>query len=121
MTGPVPVWSVVIERGGLMPADAAERERYKRVQAVMRLTFNLREHAPLEDLIDAQKRWRGSRTALAARYLRAYADRLDPTADLDEVDAAALLWRSSPDAAPVSLAPKPDPWGPVLRQLELAA
>ncbi|MFI7608484.1 hypothetical protein ACIBTV_25490 [Micromonospora sp. NPDC049366] len=115
----MPVWSAIITHGGLIPADAAERERYERVQAVMRLAFGLPERAPLEQLIDAQSRWRGNRAALAGRYLRAYAERLDPRADLDDIDRAALPWRGSLDEEPVLLAPKPDPWGPLLRQLEL--
>lgn len=118
---PVPVWALLLRRGGMVPVDAVERERYARVQAAMRAVFDVDEHAEEAELIDARnaRPLRGGPDRLAARYLREYADRLDPDADLDDVDRAALLWRSDADAPAVPLAPEPDPWGPVLDQLEL--
>jgi hypothetical protein len=115
------VWSALLNRGGMIPVDAVERERYARVQAALRVVFGVAEQAPEAELIEAReaKPWRGGPDRLAARYLQAYADRLDPGGDLDDADRAALLWRTDAAAPPVALAEEPDPWGEVLTQLEL--
>jgi hypothetical protein len=117
----VSVWSVLLRRGGFFPASELERERYARVQAAMRIVWGLDEHASEDELIDAREAnpFRGGPDRLAAQYLRAYADRLDPDGDLDDADRAALLWREHPDAPPISLDEAPDPWGGVLEQLAL--
>lgn len=117
---PVPVWSLLLRRGGMVPVDALERDRHARVQATLRVVFGVDEHAPEADLIDARQArpWHGGPDALAATYLRAYADRLDPHSDLDEADRAALLWRSDPDVPAIKLPEDPDPWGAVLDQIE---
>jgi len=117
---PVSVWSMLLNQGGMIPVGDLERERHARVQAALRLAFGVGEHAPEDKLIEARqaKPWRDGPDRLAAKYLQAYADRLDPDADLDDADRAALLWRGHPDAPAITLAVEPDPWGPVLHQLE---
>jgi hypothetical protein len=118
---PVSVWSMLLNRGGMIPVDDLERERHSRTQAALRAVFDLPEHASEPELIEAReaKPWRGGPDRLAAKYLTEYADRLDPDADLDDADRAALLWRTDPDAPPVGLAAQPDPWTDVLEQLEI--
>lgn len=117
----VSVWSLLLNRGGMIPVDDLERERYARVQAAMRDVFGVPEHASEAELIEAReaKPWRGGPDRLAAKYLTEYADRLDPDGDLDDADRAALLWRTDPDAPPVALAEEPNPWTAVLEQLEI--
>ncbi len=114
------LWERLVAEGGMVPVSDAERARYAKVQAALRIVFDLPETASEEELIDARdaKPHRGGPDRLAAKYLRVYADRLDPDADLDHLDRAALLWREHPDAPPVALAEEPDPWGPTLTQLE---
>ncbi len=115
---PVAVWSLLLTRGGMIPVSDLERERYARVQAVMRVVFGVPEHAEEEELIEAREEnpFKGGPDRLASIYLRHYADRLDPDADLDDLDRAALLWRADPDTPPVALADEPDPWGPVIAE-----
>lgn len=119
----VSAWSVLLNRGGMIPTSALERERYARVQAALRIVWGLPEHASEDELIDARKAkpYRGGPDRLAAQYLRVYGDRLDPDGDLDDADRAALLWREHPDAPPVALGEAPDPWGVVIEQMELFA
>ncbi|SDT74211.1 methyltransferase [Actinoplanes derwentensis] len=118
-TVPVSVWSLLLWSGGMLPVSDLERERHTRVQAAMRAAFGLSEHTPETDLIDVQQAWRGGRDRLAARYLQAYADRLDVDADLDDVDRAALLWRSDRYAPPIEVAETSDPWGVMFGQMHL--
>ncbi|MGK5677632.1 methyltransferase [Actinoplanes sp. URMC 104] len=119
---PVSVWSRLISAGGLLAVSDAERQRYARVQAAMRFAWGLHEDAPEEELTEQQHTWRGGPDRLAAIYLTAYADRLDPNTDLDPLDRAALLWRTDPDAPAVEVAAvEPSPvsaWDDVLAEME---
>jgi hypothetical protein len=114
------VWSLLLNRGGMIPVDDLERERYARVQAALRVVAGVDEDATEAQLIEARqaRQPHGGPDRIAARYLRAYADRLDPAADLDDADRAALVWRSDPHAAAIEVAGEPDPWGAVIAQLE---
>jgi len=111
------VWNLLLNRGGMIPVDDLERERYARVQAALRVVAGVDEDATEAQLIEARPA-RGGPDRIAAKYLRAYADRLDPAADLDDADRAALVWRSDPHALAIEVAGEPDPWGAVIAQLE---
>ncbi|MEU7905281.1 class I SAM-dependent methyltransferase [Actinoplanes sp. NPDC049118] len=114
------VWSLLLSRGGMIPVDSLERERYTRVQAALRVVAGVDDAATEVELIEARQAGalRGGPDRIAAAYLRAYADRLDPVADLDDADRAALLWRTDPDAPAIAVTGEPDPWGAVLAEIE---
>lgn len=115
------LWGRIICCGGMMPVSDAERERYARVQAALRVVFGLSEIASDDDLDDARraKPFKGGGDRLATLYLREYAARLDPTADLDDLDRWALGWRADPDAPAVALPEPEDAWADVIQQMEL--
>lgn len=114
------VWSLLLNRGGMIPVDDLERERYARVQAALRVAAGVDEDATEAELIEAREArpLRGGPDRVAAQYLQAYADRLDPNADLDDADLAALLWRSTPSAPAIEVTGPPDPWGAVIAEIE---
>lgn len=99
---PRPMWRAIVAAGGIMPVSDTERARHRRVQAALRAVFGLPDDTAEEQLIDARKPDRRGIAELATLYLREYAARLDPTADLDEVDRAALAWRTDSTAQDIA-------------------
>ncbi|MBQ1048472.1 hypothetical protein KBX50_08335 [Micromonospora sp. C51] len=93
---PGPVWRALLEAGGNLPVDEKERARYARVQESIRAAYWLPPEATEEELAEVRDDPHDPRPieALQAVYLKEYADRLDPNAALDDVDRAALPWRT---------------------------